>query len=336
LVLVVVAGSLLGPYAAGANPYLAKPGEPLTAVRAATCAASGGFVHLYAAVDYGLFDKYGLKVEHTLIRGSSVSLAALSADEIQFLYCAADATIPGLASGVDAKIVGATLVGLPWVVLARQDVKKPEDLRGKAIGVSRPGQLTYRLAKAFVKKFNMENDVQLRPVGEGQVDGYKAMVAGIVQAAQVTPPLDVQGKREGFNVIYNLNDLELPAVYSSVHTNAKSLRERGTVVQKFVAAMAEAIHFVEKNPDKAKASLAKVLKIDDQETLQSAYEAYANSLVNRRMIVPANAIADAVEVAREAGANIKRKPSDLFDNSFAEHLEKSGFLRLIWGETPRR
>ncbi|MBI3059742.1 MAG: hypothetical protein HYY81_10620 [Deltaproteobacteria bacterium] len=28
---------------------------------------------------------------------------------------------------------------------------------------------------------------------------------------------------------------------------------------------------------------------------------------------------------------VKRKPADLFDNSFAEHLDKSGFLRELWG-----
>ncbi len=31
------------------------------------------------------------------------------------------------------------------------------------------------------------------------------------------------------------------------------------------------------------------------------------------------------------GTAIKRKPADLFDNSFAEHLDKSGFLRELWG-----
>jgi hypothetical protein len=40
-------------------------------------------------------------------------LAALMADEIQFLYCAAEATIPALTSGIDAKIVAAPLVKMP-------------------------------------------------------------------------------------------------------------------------------------------------------------------------------------------------------------------------------
>ena len=35
----------------GANPYLAKPGEAAQRIRVATCAISGGFMHLYTAVD---------------------------------------------------------------------------------------------------------------------------------------------------------------------------------------------------------------------------------------------------------------------------------------------
>ena len=93
---------------AHANPYLPKPGEKPVKVRIATCAVSGGFAHLYTAMDYGIFEKYGIKMEHIFIRGSNAALAALAADEIQFLYCAAEATIPGLATGSRCQIGGGT------------------------------------------------------------------------------------------------------------------------------------------------------------------------------------------------------------------------------------
>ena len=152
--------------AAYSNPYLAKAGDAPFTVRVATCAITGGFIHLYTAFDNGLFDKYGMKVEFVSIRGSGVALAALAADEIQFLYCAADATIPGMAAGSDAKLIAAPLVGLPWVLLTRKDIKRPEELKGKSIAVTRPGDLTFRLARALLKKFNLtENDVRILTVG---------------------------------------------------------------------------------------------------------------------------------------------------------------------------
>lgn len=30
---------------------------------------------------------------------------------------------------------------------------------------------------------------------------------------------------------------------------------------------------------------------------------------------------------------IRRKPNEIFDNSFVEQLEKSGFLKELWGGT---
>jgi NitT/TauT family transport system substrate-binding protein len=318
---------------ARANPYQAKPGEaPLTA-RVAACAITGGFIHLYAALDNGLFEKYGIKVEYVSIRGSGVALAALAADEIQFLYCAADATIPGMAAGSDAKLIASPLVGLPWVMLARKDIKRVEDLKGKSIAVTRAGDLTFRLARALLKKFNLsESDVKILTVGgTGQVEPFNAMHAGIAEAALVTPPLDVRGQRNGFNLVYRLNDLGVPSVYSSLHTNAKSLKERPGLVQKWVAALAESLYFVEKNPDKGKAAVSKALKLNDADALQSAYDAYAKLLVNRRLLVPENTVAGVIEVAREQGTNVRRKAAEMIDNRFAEDLDKSGFLKEIWG-----
>jgi hypothetical protein len=53
------------------------------------------------------------------------------------------------------------------------------------------------------------------------------------------------------------------------------------------------------------------------------------------MIVPAKLVGETIETAREEGTNIRRKPAEVFDNTFVENLEKSGFLKELWrGEVP--
>ena len=262
---------------AHANPYLAKPGEPVVKARVGTCAVTGGFVHLYTALDNRLFDKYGINVEHVVLRGGVVAMAALASDGIQFLYCNADTNIVRIATGADGKLVASPLLRLPYVLLARKDIKKPADLKGKSIGVTRPGDLPHRLAKAFLKKANLtEEEVTLRPLGGTPTERYSALV------------------------------------------------------QRFVAALAEAVYFVEKNPQQAMAAVGKTLSIKDSAILQSAYDAYAVRLVNRRMIVPPKLVAETIETAREEGMTIRRKPAEVFDNTFVENLEQSGFLKELW------
>jgi ABC-type nitrate/sulfonate/bicarbonate transport system substrate-binding protein len=322
---------LLAPVAF-ANPYLPKPGEKTLNFRISTCAVSGGFMHLYTALDNGLFDKYGMKFENVFIRGSGPNLAALSGDEVQFTYCAADGTIPGLAAGIEAKIVASPLVKLPYVLVTRKEIRRPEDLKGKSLGIARVGDLSDRLSRAVVKKMGLPAEsVTIRPIGGSQGERYQAMAAGIVQGVIITPPLDVRAKNEGFNVLYRLIDLNLPFVYSSLHTSTKMIRERPEIVQRMVAAFAEIVHFVEKNPDRAKASVAKAMRTNDPEALQSAYNVYAREILDRTMVVPGKAVAEAVELARELGAPVRKKPEEIYDNSFVNNLEKSGFLKEIWG-----
>jgi NitT/TauT family transport system substrate-binding protein len=315
-----------------ANPYLPRAGERPTTLRVATSAVTGGFVHFYAGLDYGIFEKYGLKCEHIYIRGQSPALAALAGDQLQFTYGAADGSLPGLAAGVEAKLVASPLIKLPYVMVARKEIRRPEDLKGKSIGVTRPGDLSARLSRQVVRKFGLTTDeVTIHPIGGSQTERYQAMVGNVVQAILVTPPLDVRAKHDGFNVIYRLVDLEIPFIYSSLLTNYKMLRERPEIVQRMVAALAEAVHFVEKNPDKAKAAIAKAMRVKDEEALQSSYNVYAKEIVDRTMVVPAKSVSEAVEIARETGTLVRRKPEELYDNSFVNNLEKSGFLKEIWG-----
>jgi len=249
---------LLAETVALANPYLPKPGEKTLSMRVSTCAVSGGFVHLYTALDNGLFDKYGIKLENIFIRGGAQNLTALATDEVQFTYCASDAIIPGMAAGLDVKIVASPLVKLPYVLITRKEVRRPEDLKGKALGIARAGDLSDRLSRAVVKKLGLAPEaVTIRPIGGSQGERYQAMAAGIVHGVIITPPLDVRAKNEGYNVMYRLIDLNIPFIYSSLHTSYKMLRERPEIVQRMVAALAEIVYFVEKNPDKAKASIGK-------------------------------------------------------------------------------
>lgn len=317
---------------ARANPFLPRPGESPIPLRVATSAVTGGFVHLYSGLDYGIFEKYGLKFEHIYIRGQSPALAALANDQVQFNYGAADGSLPGLAAGVEAKLIASPLVKLPYVLVARKEIRRPEDLKGKSIGVTRPGDLSARLSRQVVRKFGFNaDDVTLRPIGGSQTERYQAMVANVVQAILVTPPLDVRAKHDGFNVIYRLIDLDIPFIYSSLITNYKMLRERPEIVQRMVAALAETVYFVEKNPDKAKAAIARAMRVKDEEALQSSYNVYAKEIVDRTMVVPGKSVSEAVEIARESGTLVRRKPEELYDNSFAVNLEKSGFLKELWG-----
>jgi NitT/TauT family transport system substrate-binding protein len=321
-----------GTTAVAANPYAPKPGEATIPIKAAWCAISAGFVQMYVARDYNLFGHYGLDVQTTQFTDSQGALVALQTGEIDFLFCAAAATIPGLATGIDATIVAAPLVGLPYVMVARSGINSAQDLRGRKVGINRQGDLDDRLTHAVIAQENIPSDqVQFIPAG-GQTERYRAVLTGIVDAVNVTPPLEVQAKVDGLNVIYSLKDLPMPFIYSAVHTNSKMLRERPQVVQKFVAAMAESVYYIDQHKADTEQSISKQLNINDQAALESAYQAYAVEYVNRSVDIPMAAVQDSIEFAREQGTMIARpKAEQIVDSRFAADLQSSGFLERLWG-----
>ena len=50
------------------------------------------------------------------------------------------------------------------------------------------------------------------------------------------------------------------------------------------------------------------------------------------MLAAGNAVAEVVDLARKSGTPVRKKAEEIYDNCFVSDLEKSGFLKEIWGE----
>ena len=104
-------------------------------VRAGYSGISGYQVPLWLGVDLGLFRKYGLNVEPILFRGGAESTHALTGGEIQFDVVAPQPHIAANLSGADIIIIGTYFNKHTYSIAARPNIRTPQDLRGKKIGV---------------------------------------------------------------------------------------------------------------------------------------------------------------------------------------------------------
>jgi hypothetical protein len=78
------------------------------------------------------------------------------------------------------------------------------------------------------------------------------------------------------------------------------------------------------------------MRTKDEEALRVSFNVFAKEIVDRRMTVPSAAVAEGVELVRAGGTLVRRKPEELYDNAFVNNLEKSGFLKELWGsELPK-
>ena len=124
---------------AGVRPDAAE-GQSLPKVRAAYTSIGIQFDPVYIMKELDLARKYGVNAEILYVPVSSLrAVQAALAGEIQFITSAGVANINANMSGGDFVGLTATLNTFVFKILASPELKKPEALKGKKVGISRLG-----------------------------------------------------------------------------------------------------------------------------------------------------------------------------------------------------
>jgi NitT/TauT family transport system substrate-binding protein len=146
--------------------------------------SDAGFVMMPMQHDFAA--KRGLKIETVQVKDGALGLKALIAGELESLDGGAGEGIVAALRGADVKTVGCHWPGLPHALFVRGSINKVEDLRGKSIATSAPGSLPDNMMRTLLEKYGIpDSAVSFAAVG-GDVDRYKALTAGIVDATIVS------------------------------------------------------------------------------------------------------------------------------------------------------
>ena len=202
--------------------------------------SDAGFI---AMVDKGGFAaKHGLKLEIVQIKAGSTLMKALISGEIDSVDMGAAESIVAGVRGTGVKIVGCTWPGLPQVVLAKDTIKTPADLKGKAVAISSPGSLPDLLFRAMLEAQHVPvADVKFVTQGADS-DRYRSLVAGITDAAVVSNefemimPKNIKVLMKGATAVPKFIRL-------CIATNKEVLAKRRDDLVRFVAAEMDAYKY---------------------------------------------------------------------------------------------
>jgi len=128
------------------------------------------------ALEKGFFAKYGLDVEFVPFPGGPRGSTALAAGEIDLLSTGVTDLYVLKDKGVDVRVVGNNNDGIHMVLVVAKDINKPEDLKGKVIGVTSIGAFTWHLANALAERMGWQVDKDVKIVALG---GFDAQVAAL-------------------------------------------------------------------------------------------------------------------------------------------------------------
>src|ERR1700686_2303351 len=190
----------------------------------------------------GFAERHGLKLEIVALKNGATAHKALLAGELDSIESSPGAAILAGAHGADLKIVGCDWPGVPHGLMVRATISKVEDLKGKTIAVAAPGSLPNLLINAILEKYKIPpSDVRFANLG-GDLDRYKAVLAGVADAAVVAAefmavaPKDIKMLVEGHEALPN-------NVRLCLTMTGKTLAERHADAINFVAAAMDALKF---------------------------------------------------------------------------------------------
>ena len=221
-------------------------------VRVGTSAIGSYFFELLdVGSGAGIFAKHDIELERTDFAGGGQLAQAVSAGAID-MALSGSTDLVFIAKGMPAKAV--TMVSaapVDFAIIARSDgeIVKPEQLKGKRIGVTSPTSLTAWLALDFAKRQGWQpSDITLAYIGSTsselaalQVKNIDAFV-GNSQAAYL-----LEDKKEGFPVVTfgYLTTFITHILYAS----DALIRDHPKTVRDFIAGWFDTVRFARANKD---------------------------------------------------------------------------------------
>jgi NitT/TauT family transport system substrate-binding protein len=287
----------------------------------------------WIAKEAGLFKKYDLDVPLVYVGGGPPAAAAALAGETEVTLVGASSIVrPYVQGGRDLVFIGAIKNILTHSVLAKSEIKTPEDLKGKKIGVTRIGSNPHYFAVQALRQFGLESrDVSYIQTG-GAPETLAALVTQGIDAAVLTSPTDAQAIGLGYRYVIYGPDLRIPYAATTLVTRRSIIAKRAQVLGRFMRVMAEAAKILHTDKEFTFKVLGKQLRLDDRKILEAGYNAEIKAL-EPRLVVRLEAIQATLDEISPADPRAKGvKPQELVDSRYLDEMEKSGFFEKLWAD----
>ena len=294
-------------------------------LKAAYSSESSWSLATWVAYDAGLFKKYGLSVDLVLIRSAATITAALIAGETPMIQLGGNGTIQAALQGADTVNVQTLVPIIPQSLVVTADIKSPEDLKGKRLGVSRFGALSDLVIRHYLRKFGLDpaKDVTIIQVG-GIPELLAAMKAGAISGGSLSPPVLSAAKKAGFKELGDFESLDYKYPAVAIATTRSFIQRQRSTALNFLRAEIEGIHAIRTQKNFAVNTLKKYMRISDPDILEEGYR-YAVRFIQPRPLPTTEETRAVLEELKRPDA----KPENFIDLSLMQDLEKEKFFEKL-------
>jgi len=298
-----------------------------TPVRINWTAVTGAQSGMFMAKEEGLFKKNGLDVELLHISSSSRGIQAILAGEIAFSYMDGANQVQANLKGANIAFVAGATNRQVFSLMAKPEIKRIADLRGKKIGITRIGSSTHTSALFALNTAGLkQSDYQILPLVEVP-NILTALLAGQVDAGVVSPPTNSRARKAGLNELMNLAKEGPEFVSVAVGTSRSYIKGNEDIVRRVVRSYAEGVQFFKNNKAAAQRMMQKYLRVKEQDILDDAYNQFREYLAYPPYVTQKAMESVLADVAASDPSAKNSKPEDFMDMRFVAELDKQGFFK---------
>src|SRR5215470_8089313 len=205
----------------------------------ATAAGQSGF---WVAYEDGIFKKNGLDAELLHIPSSSRAIQTMLAGEIAVSYLDPRNTIEANFRGASVALLAGVTNRFTFSLMARPEIKRVGDLKGRKIGVTRIGSSTHTAALYALNKAGLKpSDYQILPLFEVP-NILTALMAGQIDAGLISPPTTFRGRKAGLSELVNLAREGPEFASVAVGSPRSYIKANEDIVRRVVRAYAEGVY----------------------------------------------------------------------------------------------
>ena len=184
---------------------------------------------LWVNRELGFSKKHGVDLETILIQAGSPNIQALVGGSLQLTQTAASSAVIGANQGAPVVIVATLENKLPMLLVSRPEIKEPQQLRGKVIGINRFGGSNDAAVLMAIKAWKMDpKDISMLQTG-GTSARMAALITKKVDATVQSYPEIYQARKLGMNVLADIGDFGFFTNTSNIVTRAELQQNRAAI-----------------------------------------------------------------------------------------------------------
>jgi len=232
----------------------------------------GGTTPLFLGQDAGIFKKQNLQLELIFIAGGSLSLQALIGKSLEVLLTGGPPVVNAVQQGAKLKFVGGVVNILPYTFVALGNIRTPEQLKGRRIGISRFGSNTDYVVRLALNQFALNsNDVQVLQVGGSQAR-LLAMKSGAIQATVLSPEETLVAQKMGFGVMLDFIEKGIEFPHVGVVVRDDYLETQSAALRAFMRGYVESVRYYKTHRAEAVSKIVALSKLPDRQMGEVVYD----------------------------------------------------------------